>query len=165
MKKLRYAYRIYELGFYGQSNKLTWNLLANQIVSVNVVKLLTVCYSCFHVGCQQQCVSLITSWKVLQSDRFRSGWLSADQTVSRSHDLLTFPMKITQSSQWKAAISVIMQPGKIGHTSMLNDECMSACGFLGIFMTQKVLGSLSEVSRDSTKPTKIIPEQEKNFLK
>ena len=49
---------------------------------------------------------------------------------------------------------------------------MAACGFLGIFMIQKVLGSLSEVSRDSTKvsrdltkPTKMIAEQENNFWK
>ena len=48
---------------------------------------------------------------------------------------------------------------------MLNDEGMAACGFLGIFMTWKVVGSLSEVSRDSTKPTKMIAEQENNFWK
>ena len=32
-------------------------------------------------------------------------------------------------------------------------------------MTRKVLGSLSEVSRDRTKPTKTIAEQENNFWK
>ena len=32
-------------------------------------------------------------------------------------------------------------------------------------MTRKVAGSLSEVSRDSTKPTKMIAEQENNFGK
>ena len=42
---------------------------------------------------------------------------------------------------------------------------MAACGVLGIFMTQKVLSSLSEVSRDSTMPTKIIAGQENNFRK
>ena len=29
--------------------------------------------------------------------------------------------------------------------SMLNDDSMAALGFLGIFMTRKVLGSLSEI--------------------
>ena len=42
---------------------------------------------------------------------------------------------------------------------------MGGCGFLAIFMTQKVLGSLSEVSRGSTKPTNMIAEQEHNFCK
>ena len=37
-------------------------------------------------------------------------------------------------------------------TSIVNDDAMAACGLLGIFMTQKVPGSLSEVSRNSTKP-------------
>ena len=36
----------------------------------------------------------------------------------------------------------------ICRTSMLNDDGLAACCFLGIFMTQKLLGSLSEVSRD-----------------
>ena len=36
--------------------------------------------------------------------------------------------------------------------SMLNDDGMAAYGYLRIFMIQKVLGSLSEVSRDSIKP-------------
>ena len=41
---------------------------------------------------------------------------------------------------------------------------MGARGFLGIFMTQKkMLRSHSEVSRDSSKPTKMIAEQENNF--
>ena len=41
----------------------------------------------------------------------------------------------------------------IGRTSMLyDDDGMAAQDFL----TRKVLGSLSEVSRDSTKPTKMI---------
>ena len=35
----------------------------------------------------------------------------------------------------------------------------------GIFMTRKVLGSLSEVLRGSTKPTKMIAEEEDNFWK
>ena len=51
----------------------------------------------------------------------------------------------------------------IGHTSVLNDDSLAACGFLGIFITRKVLGSVSDVSRDSTKPTKMIAEQENNF--
>ena len=43
---------------------------------------------------------------------------------------------------------------------------MAACGFLGILMTRKVLGSFSEVSLDSsTKPPKMITEQENNFWK
>ena len=45
----------------------------------------------------------------------------------------------------------------------LNDDGMAACGFLGIFMTPKVPGSLSEVSHDSIKPSKIIAEEESNF--
>ena len=36
---------------------------------------------------------------------------------------------------------------------------------LGMFITRKVLGKLAEVSRDSTKPTKMIAEQENNFWK
>ena len=48
---------------------------------------------------------------------------------------------------------------------MLNDDGMAAYGFLGIFMTRNMLGSLSEVSRDSTKPTKMIKEQENNIWK
>ena len=38
-------------------------------------------------------------------------------------------------------------------------------GFLGMFMTRRVPGSLSEFSRDSTKPTKMIAGQENNFCK
>ena len=41
---------------------------------------------------------------------------------------------------------------------------MAACGFLGIFMTRKVLGSLSEIPRNPTKPTKMIVDQENNFI-
>ena len=41
----------------------------------------------------------------------------------------------------------------------------SACGFLEIFMTQKVLESLSKASRDSPKPTKMTAQQENNFWK
>ena len=48
---------------------------------------------------------------------------------------------------------------------MLNDDGMAACNFLGIFITRKVLGSLSEVSRDSTTLTKTIAEQENDFWK
>ena len=53
----------------------------------------------------------------------------------------------------------------IGLTSMLNYDGMTACGFLGIFMTQKVLGLLPEVSRDPTKPARMIAEQENDFWK
>ena len=49
-------------------------------------------------------------------------------------------------------------------TSMLNDDGMAACG-LGIFMTRKVLDSLSDVLRDSTKSTQKIAEQKNNFWK
>ena len=52
-----------------------------------------------------------------------------------------------------------------GSTSMLNDDGMAACGFFEIFMTRKVQGSLSEVSRESTKPMKMTAEQENNFWK
>ena len=55
--------------------------------------------------------------------------------------------------------------GLICLTFILNDDCMVACGILGIFMKRKVLGSLLKVSRDSTKPTKIVAEQENNFAK
>ena len=48
---------------------------------------------------------------------------------------------------------------------MLNDDGMAAFGLLGIFLTQKVPGSLSVVSRDSSEPTKMIAEQESNFWK
>ena len=43
---------------------------------------------------------------------------------------------------------------------------MAACGFLanlGIFMRRRVPGSLPQVSRDSTKPRKMITKQENNF--
>ena len=50
----------------------------------------------------------------------------------------------------------------IGFASILNDDGMVACGFLG---HENVLGSLSEVSRDSVKSTKRIAEQENNFWK
>ena len=40
---------------------------------------------------------------------------------------------------------------------------MAAFGFLGLLMTRKVLGSLSKVSHYSTKPTKMITEQENKF--
>ena len=55
--------------------------------------------------------------------------------------------------------------GIICPTLMLNDEGMAACGFLGIFITPKVLNSLSEVSSDSTKRMRMIAEQENNFWK
>ena len=35
--------------------------------------------------------------------------------------------------------------GVIGRTPMLNNDSMAASGFLGTFMTRKVLGSLLEV--------------------
>ena len=47
------------------------------------------------------------------------------------------------------------QKGAICLTSILNDDGMAACRFLGISMTQKMLGSRSEVLRDSTMPKKI----------
>ena len=50
--------------------------------------------------------------------------------------------------------------GLIGCKSILN-----ASGLLGIVMTQKVPGSLSEVSRASGKPMEMIAEQEDNFGK
>ena len=55
--------------------------------------------------------------------------------------------------------------GIIGRASVMKDDGMAACGFLGVFMTQKVLGLLSEVSRDSTQPTRMIAEQENDVLK
>ena len=51
------------------------------------------------------------------------------------------------------------------YMSMLNDDNVAVRGFLGICMTRKVLGSLSEVLRYSPKPTKMITEQENNFWK
>ena len=42
---------------------------------------------------------------------------------------------------------------------------MAASGFLEIFMTRKGLGSLSEIPRNPTKPTKMVVEQENNFWK
>ena len=48
-------------------------------------------------------------------------------------------------------------------SSILNDDGIDACGLLGLFMTRKVAGSLSEVSRDPTKPVKMIAEQENSF--
>ena len=49
--------------------------------------------------------------------------------------------------------------------SVFNDDGMAVCGFLGIFMTLKVLGSLSKFSDGSIKPMKMISEQENNFWK
>ena len=54
--------------------------------------------------------------------------------------------------------------GRICLTSISNDDGMAACGLLRVIMTRKVPGSLSEVSRDSTKQTKMITEHENNFL-
>ena len=51
----------------------------------------------------------------------------------------------------------------IGHTSMLNDNGMAAYAFLGIFMPRKVLGLLSKVSCDLTKPTKVIQNRKMIF--
>ena len=48
-------------------------------------------------------------------------------------------------------------------TSILNYDGMAACRLLRIFMTRKALGSLLGVSRASTKPTKMIAEQEDTF--
>ena len=55
--------------------------------------------------------------------------------------------------------------GLIGRTSVLNDDGMAAFGVLGIFMASKVIDSLSKDSRDLTKPTKMIADQENNFWK
>ena len=52
-----------------------------------------------------------------------------------------------------------------GRNSVFNNDGMDACGFSGIFMTRKLLGLLSEFSRDSTKPMKIIAKQENKFWK
>ena len=49
------------------------------------------------------------------------------------------------------------------HPVILNDDGLAVCGLLGIFLTRTELGSLSEVSRDATKPMKMIAEQENNF--
>ena len=51
------------------------------------------------------------------------------------------------------------------YTPMMNGDGMAVCGFLGIFMTRKVPDSISNVSCDSTKPTKITSEQEIIFGK
>ena len=48
---------------------------------------------------------------------------------------------------------------------MLNDDSMAACRFLGIFMTRKVLGSLSEFSRESIKPTQMMQSRKIIFTK
>ena len=53
----------------------------------------------------------------------------------------------------------------IDRTSMLNDDGMAAYDFLGILMTRKMLSLLSELSRDSTKLTNMIAEQEIIFGK
>ena len=51
--------------------------------------------------------------------------------------------------------------GLICLTFILHDGSMAGCGFLGIiFTTQKVLGSLSEISRHSTKAREMIAWQE-----
>ena len=50
--------------------------------------------------------------------------------------------------------------GLIARSSVLNDDGVAACGVLRIFMARKAVFSLSAVSRDSAKPTKVIAEQE-----
>ena len=55
--------------------------------------------------------------------------------------------------------------GLVVRTSILNDHGMAVSGFSGIFMTPKVLSSLSKVSSDSSTPSKMIAEQENNFWK
>ena len=59
---------------------------------------------------------------------------------------------------------VVLEPGRLsGRTSFLNDDGMAVCGILVIFITQKLIGSFLEVSHDSSKPTKVIIEQESKF--
>ena len=53
--------------------------------------------------------------------------------------------------------------GLICLASILNDDGMVVCVFLGIFMTQKMLSSL--VPCYSIKPRKMIAEQENNSWK
>ena len=50
---------------------------------------------------------------------------------------------------------------KIDRTSILNDDCMVACGFLGIKFARFTYRS----SRDSVKPTKKIAVRENKFWK
>ena len=42
---------------------------------------------------------------------------------------------------------------------------MAVCGFLGTFITRKVLGSLSEATLNSTRPKQIIARQDNKFWK
>ena len=72
------------------------------------------------------------------------------------------------------ATSLIRQPSARGLrrrngvtclTSIFTDDGMAACDFLGTFTTRKMLGSLSEVSRDLTKVAKMMAEQENNLWK
>ena len=58
-----------------------------------------------------------------------------------------------------------MQNGLMSRASVLNDDSMASCGFLGIFMTRKALGSLSEASLDAAKRRKMIAEPENDFWK
>ena len=58
-----------------------------------------------------------------------------------------------------------MQDGLMSRTSVLNDDGMASCGCFVIFMTRKVLGSLSEASLDATKRRKMIAEPKNDFGK
>ena len=55
------------------------------------------------------------------------------------------------------------QNGPFCLTSNLNHDGLAANGFSGIFMPRRLLASLSEVSFNSTKPTKMIAELENSF--
>ena len=71
-----------------------------------------------------------------------------------------FTLVFSRERQWRGR-----RNGLIGCTLLLSDDSIAAGGVLGIFMTRKVLGSLSDVSRDTAIPTKIIAEQENIFGK
>ena len=77
--------------------------------------------------------------------------------------VVEYPVMVSNKSRERQTQG--RQNGIIDRTSVLNDDSMAVCGFLGIFMARKVLGSLSEASFDSTRPTKMIAEQENDFWK
>ena len=70
-----------------------------------------------------------------------------------------------QVERFQLGASLIQTQRATNWAIMLNDDGMAACGFLRISITQKVQGSLWEVSRHSIKPTKKIAEQDNGFPK
>ena len=71
--------------------------------------------------------------------------------------------KLSSKSTNRRILSEDRERALKAQDSILSDNGIAACRVLGIFMTRKMIASLFEVSRGSTKPIKMIKEQENNF--